>query len=101
AHLVVEVRVGAPAGRADGGDDVALVHLLSGADLDRVAVAVDGDEAVVVVDGDDVAEAPPGHALAQRIAAGEADDAVGAREDGRAGGGGEVEAFVEVGGAGE
>ncbi len=59
-------------------------------------MAVDGDEAVGVIDDDDVAEPPPGHALAQRIATGEADHAVGRGVDRGAGRRGEIESLVEV-----
>src|SRR5436189_1735780 len=43
AHLVVKVRIRAPAGRADGGDNLTLLDLLSRVDPDRVAVTVDRD----------------------------------------------------------
>jgi predicted NAD/FAD-binding protein len=60
AHFVVQMRVRAPAGRADRGDELTLLHGLAGVHFDRVAVAVDRDEAIGVLDGDDIAEAPPG-----------------------------------------
>src|SRR5438034_6941803 len=46
AHFVMEMRIRAPAGRADGGHDLTLLDLLSGMHLDRVAVSIDGDETV-------------------------------------------------------
>src|SRR5258708_2823406 len=50
ANLVVEVRIRAPAGRSDRGDDLALLDLLSGVNFDGVAVTVDGDETIGVID---------------------------------------------------
>src|SRR5258708_19424354 len=52
AHLVVEVRIRAPAGRADRGDDLALFDLLSGVDLHDVALTPDGVATTGVIDHD-------------------------------------------------
>src|SRR5438128_11579911 len=97
----MQVGAGAPPGRSDAGDDVALLDVLSGAHFDGVEMAEDGDEAVGVVDDHHVAEPPPRRALPQRITAGEADYAVRGGVHRRADRRGEIEALVRLRGAGE
>ena len=89
-HLVVKVRAGGEAGRADIADDLALAHLLAGGDALAEAqhVAVGGVIAVGMADAHVVAVL----ALAARLL----DDAAAGGEDGRAGRGGPVDAGVHA-----
>lgn len=58
ADLEVQVRSVGVAGRADGGDRLALGDLLPGGDVERAAMRVEGLHSAAVVDNDAVAVEP-------------------------------------------